>query len=72
MRSQRINAEISATLLARQANINRSRYSFIECGHVKPTDEELERLETALNRLLWARRQVKEVAEQVGWPMGAV
>ena len=71
IRFQRVSAAIPAILLARHANINRSRLSFIERGHVQPTDEELQRLDAALRALVAARLRVREVAVQVGWPMEA-
>ncbi len=71
LRSQRITAEIPAILLARHAGIDRSRLSLIERGHVQPTNEELQRLDSALNLLIAARLRVREVAAEVGWPVGA-
>ncbi len=69
LRSQRVSAEIPAILLARHAGIDRSRLSQIERGHVQPTNEELQRLNDTLNVLIAARQRVREVAEQVGWPV---
>jgi transcriptional regulator with XRE-family HTH domain len=69
IRSQRVAAEIPAILLARHAGIDRSRLSLIERGHVQATNEELRRLDSALNLLIAARLRVREVAERVGWPV---
>ena len=66
LRRKRLAEEISATLLARRAGINRSRLSFLECGHLHPSDEELRRLEAALGELSAARARVREVAVEVG------
>jgi transcriptional regulator with XRE-family HTH domain len=68
IRSTRVAAEISATLLASKAQINRSRYSGIECGHVQATEDELLRLAKALEELLHARAVVQQTAAEMGWP----
>jgi transcriptional regulator with XRE-family HTH domain len=71
LRSQRIAAEIPATLLAAKANVNRCRLSNIERGYVQPTAQELERLRMALEELIKAKSAVDRVAASVGWPLGA-
>jgi hypothetical protein len=62
--------EISATVLAANVKINRSRLSNIERGYIQPTDEELQRLKTALDDLIKAKSVVDRVAASVGWPFG--
>jgi transcriptional regulator with XRE-family HTH domain len=71
LRSKRIAAEISATVLAANAKVNRSRLSNIERGYVQATQQELERLSTALDALIKAKTVVDRVAASVGWPVGA-
>jgi transcriptional regulator with XRE-family HTH domain len=71
LRSQRIAAEIPATLLAAKAKVNRCRLSNIERGYVLPTAQELERLQTALEELIEAKAAVDLVAASVGWLLGA-
>ena len=68
LRSKRIAAEIPAIRVARQANIDRTRLSFIENGHVKPTEDELRQIETALGKLIAAKDAVREAAKAAGWP----
>ena len=71
LRSKKLSEEISGTLLARKAGIDRSRVSFMECGHLQPTAEELQRLSVALEQLIAAKHKVNQVAVEVGWPVGA-
>jgi len=67
LRSRRIAAEIPAIRVARQANIDRTRFSFLENGHVKPTEDELRQIETALGQLIAAKNAVREAAKAAGW-----
>jgi transcriptional regulator with XRE-family HTH domain len=71
LRSERIAAEIPATLLAAKARVNRCRLSNIERGYVQPTEDELQRLRTALEDLIKAKSVLDSVAASVGWPLGA-
>jgi hypothetical protein len=68
LRSKRIAAEIPAIRVARQANIDRTRLSFIENGHVEPTGDELRQLETALGQLIEAKSAIRKAAIAAGWP----
>jgi transcriptional regulator with XRE-family HTH domain len=72
IRSRRIAAEISATLLAAKAQVNRSRLSNLERGYVHPTEEELRRLTSALESLILAKAAIRKTAASVGWPLGEV
>jgi predicted transcriptional regulator len=71
LRSKRVAAEISATILAANAKINRSRLSNIERGYIQTTEEELQQLNTVLEDLIKAKSVVDRVAASVGWPLGA-
>ena len=71
LRSKRVIAEIPATLLAAKARVNRSRLSNIERGYVQPTEEEMQRLSTALDELIQAKSVLDRVAASMGWPLGA-
>jgi hypothetical protein len=68
LRSKRIAAEIPAIRVARQANMDRTRLSFIENGHVEPTENELRQIEAALARLIQAKDAIREAAKAAGWP----
>jgi hypothetical protein len=70
LRSKRIAAEIPATLLATKAKVNRRRLSNIERRYVQPTENELQRLNAALEELIKAKSAVDRVAASVGWPVG--
>ena len=72
LRSKRVAAEIPATMLATKARVNRSRLSNIECGHVEPNENELQRLSRALEQLIEARAAIRKTAVAVGWPTGVL
>jgi transcriptional regulator with XRE-family HTH domain len=65
LRTKRIAAEISASVLAANARVNRSRLSSIERGYIQPTDDELQRLATTLEGLIEAKAVVDRVAASV-------
>jgi predicted transcriptional regulator len=71
LRSKRVAAEIPATLLAAKAGVNRSRLSNLERGYAQPTDEEVQRLNTALDELIQAKSVIDRAAASVGWPIGS-
>ena len=70
LRSKRITAEISASVLSANSKVNRSRLSNIERGYVQATAEEIERLTSALDSLIAAKSVVDRIAASVGWPLG--
>jgi transcriptional regulator with XRE-family HTH domain len=70
IRSKRVAAEISATLLAAKARVNRSRLSGIERGYIQPTQEELQRLHASLEQLICDKAVIQRAAASVGWPLG--
>ena len=72
LRIKRIAAEIPASLLAAKAGVNRSRLSNLERGYIKPTDDELQRLTSALEQLIDAKAVMQRTATAVGWPLGEV
>jgi transcriptional regulator with XRE-family HTH domain len=72
IRTTRLAAEISASLLAANARVNRTRLSQIERGYVEPNADEIERLSHALHRLIQAKELVKRAAVTAGWPLGGL
>jgi transcriptional regulator with XRE-family HTH domain len=70
LRSKRIAAEISATLLATRAKVSRAHLSNIERGYAQPTTAELQQLTDALQCLIDAKAVIRETAHSVGWPAG--
>jgi predicted transcriptional regulator len=70
LRSIRIVAEISATLLAARARINLSRLSGIEHGYIQPTEKEMQRLNESLEQLIRDKAVIQRAAASVGWPIG--
>ena len=67
-RQLRIEARIPGALVCARSGMSRSRLSDIERRYVQPSEEELARIEHALNSLIAAKDQVKATAAAVGWP----
>ncbi len=63
---------LSGHMICQVAGISRSRLSDIERGYVQPSIAEMQRLETALNKLLRAKRAMEVTAAEVGWPLSAL
>ena len=68
IRAKRTAAGIAGHVLCRKAGISRSRLSDVERMYVTPTPEELTHIDAALDQLVEAKRKVRQVAEEVGWP----
>ena len=60
---------LPARLVCQRAGLQPARLSAIERGYVDPREDELERLSHAIDDLSVARRRVKAVAAEVGWPL---
>jgi predicted transcriptional regulator len=71
LKSKRLGAGISGTVLCAKANVSRSRLSLIERGYVCPGPGEAARINSALDELIQAKSAIDRVAVSVGWPMGA-
>jgi hypothetical protein len=50
----------------------RSRLSDIERGYVTPSDEELARVDVALEDLIRAQSVLRQTAAALGWPVSGV
>jgi hypothetical protein len=61
-RSKRVAAESPATLLTAKAKVNRFRLSGIEHGYVQAGQDELQRLNRALEQLIERERQFQKTA----------
>ncbi|NUN04011.1 MAG: helix-turn-helix transcriptional regulator [Bryobacteraceae bacterium] len=72
LRQTRIGARISGDILSARAGIDRSRLSRIESGHLRPSDDEIFRIQRALEALVTAREGVAKVAAECGWPLTAL
>lgn len=68
LRKRRALVGISGQVLCARAGISRSRLTEIERGYFTPREDELRRLNRALDKLIAARRRVEAVALEVGWP----
>jgi transcriptional regulator with XRE-family HTH domain len=71
LKTKRVVAGISGSVLCAKAGLSRSRLSLIERGYVNPAPEELARINTALDQLIEAKSVIERVAASVGWPTGA-
>jgi transcriptional regulator with XRE-family HTH domain len=69
LREKRIGAAISGYAVCLKAGIGRSRLSEIERGHIQPSEDEVARLQAAIDQLIQARHKVEAVAAEVGWPL---
>ena len=68
LREERMSQGIPARLVAPRARVSSKRLSDIEPGYV----EAITRIAHALKELIAARREVRVVAERVGWPAESV
>ena len=69
LKTKRVAAGISGSVLCAKAGISRSRLSLIERGYVSPSPEELQRVLKSLDELIQAKSEIERVAASVGWPM---
>ena len=72
LKAKRITNGIPARLIAPRANLSGSRLSDIERGYVSAAEDELGRINCALNELIAARTELRAVAERVGWPVESI
>jgi transcriptional regulator with XRE-family HTH domain len=71
LKSKRLAAGISGTVLCAKVGISRGRLSLIERGFVSPGPEETARIDAALKQLIEAKSVIDRVAASMGWPTGA-
>lgn len=67
-RAKRIAEEISAAMVAKKANIDRTRLSLVENGHIELREGDMDRLEAALAVLIGAKAAIRKAAIAAGWP----
>ena len=70
LKAKRNSAGVPGRLVCVRARIDRGRLSDIERGYVEPSNEELVRIEKAIDELIEAKEKVERVAAEAGWPMG--
>jgi hypothetical protein len=68
IRTKRHAAGIAGSLVCVKAGIARSRLSDIERGYVVASDDEVARIDVALDELARAKRKIAALAAQEGWP----
>ena len=69
LRQRRLANNIPGLVVCSRAGVSRTRLSDIEREYVQPRQEELARLNGALDELIAARRKVEAVAAEVGWAL---
>jgi len=70
LRRRRLIHGIAGRLLCSRAALDRSRLSDLERGYALPTDEEVARLQGALDELVTTQAKVERFATSLGWPTG--
>jgi transcriptional regulator with XRE-family HTH domain len=70
LKTKRNAAGIAGNILCKKLGIARSSLSDIERGYVTPPDEQLARIDAALDELIEAKSFLDRVAASVGWPAG--
>jgi transcriptional regulator with XRE-family HTH domain len=68
LRTKRNAAEIAGSLVCLRAGIARSRLSDIERGYVTASDDEIARIDAALDELTRTKRKMAALAAEEGWP----
>ena len=69
LKTKRVAAGISGSVLCLKVGVSRSRLSQIERGFTKTSPEEAARLEQALDELIRAQSVLKQTAAALGWPV---
>jgi hypothetical protein len=72
LKTKRIMERIPARLIAPRAHLSCSRLSDIERGYVFPSPVELLNIARALDELIAARAELRELATRVGWPVESI
>jgi transcriptional regulator with XRE-family HTH domain len=68
LRAKRNSAGIAGSLVCVKAGIARSRLSDIEREYVVASEDEVARIDAALDELARAKRKIAAVAAEEGWP----
>lgn len=68
LRAKRNAAGIAGSLVCVKTGIARSRLSDIERDYVVASEDEIARIDAALDELARAKRKIAAVAEEEGWP----
>jgi transcriptional regulator with XRE-family HTH domain len=72
LKAKRAAAGIAGNILCKKLGMARSRLSDIERGYVTPSDEELARVDVALEDLIRAQSVLRQTAAALGWPVSGV
>ena len=69
LRRERERVGLAGYLVCRESGVGRSRLSDIEREYVEPSPSEVDRIQSAIEKLTRAKKRVAEVAKEVGWPL---
>ena len=69
LKSKRMAAGISGSLICQQTRMSRSRLSDIERGYVIPDSEELARIENVISEIVQNREKLVRLATKAGVPL---
>jgi ferredoxin len=69
LRAKRQRAGLTGYVVCRKAGICRSCLSDVERGYIKASEEELTRIDQALEELIQSKQRLMATAAEVGWPV---
>jgi len=72
LRIKRATADLTGQDVCNRANITRSRLSAIENGYLSATPEELDRVSSAIDAIVDARKRVQQMAASAGLSLAGV
>jgi hypothetical protein len=72
LRDKRREARLTGFVVCAKAEIRRTRLSDIERGYVVPTEDEVARIEAAIDSLREARKAMERAAVEIGWPVATI
>jgi transcriptional regulator with XRE-family HTH domain len=66
IRSKRMQAGIAGAIICTKTGISRNRLVDIERGYVTATDDEISRLDAAIDEIVDGRRKLAKLADEAG------
>jgi transcriptional regulator with XRE-family HTH domain len=71
LRQKRIEKGLAGSLVSGRSGVSRTKLSDIECGYVLPSEDEVSRINAAIEFLADTRKLMEHAAVEAGWP-GAI
>jgi hypothetical protein len=72
LRNKRVTKRIPGDILCVKLGLTRAKLSGIERGHIQLKAEEAQRIDSALDELIRARKAMAATAAKFGWPATAL